>query len=286
MTTSTLDHTHPASASASLPIPSAWHPDSRDSIRGESSGIEALDLQARLLAGACRTAARTPAEGPLLQQLARNGKLLVEAYQRIASAAAEGLTLSSDAEWLLDNFYIVEDVLREVQHDLPRGYYKKLPKLVSSPLAGYPRVYALALALIAHSDSSLHDAQITRFVQAFQTVEPLTIGELWAVPTMLRLGLLENLCRLAEHMIQVWDERRRAEAWVRPLLSGERGRVSAPSAFSPGARATPHQHGLARAGGEDGPAPGGMAAPNSEWPPRPSRVLAFPRRTAISINPA
>ncbi|MGH7222269.1 MAG: GH36-type glycosyl hydrolase domain-containing protein, partial [Gemmataceae bacterium] len=218
MSTSTFEQTPAANTSASLPIPSTWHPDSRDFIRGDASGLDALDMQARLLAGACRTAARTPTEGPLLQQLARNGRILVEAYRRIAATAAEGLTLSSDAEWLLDNFYIVEEVLREVRHDLPRGYYKKLPKLVNSTLAGYPRVYALALALIAHSDSSLDDAHIARFVQSFQTVAPLTIGELWAVPTMLRLGLLENLCRLSQHMLHVWDERRRAEAWVRPFL--------------------------------------------------------------------
>ncbi len=219
MSTFTLEQAAPSSSPSSpQPIPSAWHPDSRDSIRGESCGFEALDLQARLLAGACRTAPRTPTEGPLLQQLARNGRLLVEAYRRIAEAAGRNATLTPDAEWLLDNFYIVEEVLREVRHDLPRGYYKKLPKLTGSSLAGYPRVYALALALIAHTDSNLDEAHITYFVQAFQTVAPLTIGELWAVPTMLRLGLIENLCRLSEHMRRVWDERRRAESWVEPLL--------------------------------------------------------------------
>ncbi|HEY7426134.1 MAG TPA: glucoamylase family protein [Gemmataceae bacterium] len=174
-------------------------------------------MQARLLAGACQTAARTATEGPLLQQLARNGRLLVEAYRKIAEAA-QNLTLTPDAEWLLDNFYIVEEVLREIRHDLPRGYYQKLPKLAGTPLAGYPRVYALALALIAHTDSNLDDALIARFVQAFQTVVPLTIGEVWAVPTMLRLGLIENLRRMSEHMLRVWAERRRAEAWVEPLL--------------------------------------------------------------------
>ncbi len=157
----------------------------------------------------------------MLQQLARNGRLLVEAYHRIAAAAAESRTLAPDAEWLLDNFYIVEEVLREVRQDLPRGYYKKLPKLANSALAGYPRVYALALALIAHTDSNLDDAHITHFVQAFQTLAPLTIGELWAVPTMLRLGLLENLGRMSEHMLRVWEERRRAEAWAQAVLSSE-----------------------------------------------------------------
>jgi cyclic beta-1,2-glucan synthetase len=188
-------------------------------------------MHARLLAGACRTTRRAHTEGPLLQQLARNGRLLLETYRRIAAAAGQNLTLTPDAEWLLDNFYIVEEVLREVRHDLPRGYYRELPKLAGTPLVGYPRVYALALALIAQTDSNLDDAHITRFVQAFQTVAPLAIGELWAVPTMLRLGLLENLGRMSEHMLRVWDERRRAEAWVDPLLrfNGEQPRNGRPA---------------------------------------------------------
>ncbi len=212
-----------ASSPSSDPIPAHWHADSRACIRGEPCGLEALEIQARVLAGACRTAERTISEGPLLQQLERNGRLLVDTYRRIAAAAAQsaGARLTSDAEWLLDNFYIVEDVLREVRRDLPHGYYKKLPKLANSALAGYPRVYALALALIAHTDSNLDEAHIARFVQAFQTVAPLTIGELWAVPTMLRLGLLENLGRLSEQMLRVWDDRRRAEEWVNSILNSE-----------------------------------------------------------------
>ncbi|MHB1423233.1 MAG: GH36-type glycosyl hydrolase domain-containing protein [Gemmataceae bacterium] len=234
MNTKTLEQTAPSSP-PSHPISSSWHPDNRDSIRGESGGFDALDMQARLLARACHTTSRTPSEGPLLQRLARNGRVLMHAYHRIAASAGtagkNGETiglLTPDAEWLLDNFYIVEEVLREVRLDLPRGYYRKLPKLAGSTLAGYPRVYALALALIAHTDSNLDDAHIARFVQAFQTAAPLTIGELWAVPTMLRLGLLENLCRLSEQMSHVWDERRRAEAWVQTVVSSEWRDGSAP----------------------------------------------------------
>src|SRR5207253_9134520 len=100
-------------------------------------------------------------------------------------------------------------------------------KLSSPPLAGYPRVYALALALVAHSDSELDEARITRFVRAFQEVVPLTIGELWALPTMLRLVLLENLRRLAERMVWGWEERRRAERWADDVLAGARVRVPA-----------------------------------------------------------
>ena len=82
------------------------------------------------------------------------------------------------------------------------------------PLVGYPRVYALALTLAAHCDSELDEARIARFVRAFQQIVPLTIGELWALPTMLRLVLIENLRRLAERMIWGREERRRGGPWA------------------------------------------------------------------------
>src|SRR5262249_32886820 len=140
------------------------------------------------------------------------------AYQRITAAARREEAITTDAEWLLDNYHIVAETLREVRHDLPRGYYKELPKLADGPFAGFPRVYALALELIAHTDSCLDENNITRFVQAYQKVTPLTIGELWAVPIMLRLGLLENLRRLSRQMLSAWDDRSVAEVWKDHLV--------------------------------------------------------------------
>src|SRR5262249_21361142 len=148
--------------------------------------------------------------GVLLRRFRHNGRLLARAHRHIAASARAGLPLTPDAEWLLDNYYIVQDVLLEVRQDLPRGYYRELPKLARGPLAGQPRTYALAVGLVAHTDSSLSEGHVTRFVRAYQAVAPLTIGELWAVPTMLRLALLENLRRLSAQMLRAWAERQRA----------------------------------------------------------------------------
>jgi len=125
-----------------------------------------------------------------------------------------------DAEWLLDNFFVIEDVLREVKTDLPRGYANELPVASSGAWAGLPRVYGIAVVLVSHTDSHLDDAQVLRFVRAYQEAAPLTTGELWAVPTMLRLALLENLRRLAGQMLFTRSERARAVAWVRRAATG------------------------------------------------------------------
>jgi cyclic beta-1,2-glucan synthetase len=198
------------------PAPSSFAADPTRPLQGDLYGLANLEVHARRLAEACRTTG-TGRGDHLLRRFVRNGAELTQAYRHIAASAARGEPISPDAEWLLDNFHIIEETLREVRHDLPRGYSNQLPKLMAGPLTGLPRVYLLAMELIAHTDSSLDENRITRFVQAWQPVAPLTIGEVWAVPTMLRLGLIENLCALARQMVQTWDARRKGEAWAQRL---------------------------------------------------------------------
>ena len=114
--------------------------------------------------------------------------------------AARRQRLSREAEWLFDNYHIIEDALREIRTDLPRGFYDQLPKLAAGPLAGWPRVYWLAVEVVAHTDSALEEPILSSFLSSYQEVRPLTIGELWAVPIMLRLVLVENLSRIARDL--------------------------------------------------------------------------------------
>jgi cyclic beta-1,2-glucan synthetase len=187
-------------------------------IRAELYGLDRLEGLAQRLASAAVVDSEVHGGDLLLGRFADNGEVLVKTHRRIVGEVDRPEGRGIDAEWLADNFHIVEEVLREIKQDLPSGYYSELPKLAVGGVRGYPRVYTLALSLVAHTDSELDEARISRFVQSFQSVAPLTIGELWAVPTMLRLVLVENLRRLAERMVRNWDESRLADAWVRDNL--------------------------------------------------------------------
>ena len=190
-----------------------------DPIRAELYGLEHLQTHARQLAQSSEIIPKTTAGHPLLRRFVQNGRRLVAAHAWISALTRRQESITPDAEWLLDNFHIVEDTLREIRVDLPHGYYRKLPKLAHGLFVGYPRVYTLALELIAHTDSSLDETNITRFVQAYQTVSPLAIGELWAVPIMLRLSLVENLRRLSDQMIEAWTHRHEAQSCCEHLVS-------------------------------------------------------------------
>lgn len=181
--------------------------------RSHVLGSDHLAELARAVAGQWPAAVR-PGAHSLLRRLRDNERILTAARAEAAAAADAREPLTPDAEWLLDNFFIIEEVLREVRKDLPHGYYDELPVVTVGPWSGMPRIYALAVALITHTDSHLEDGAILRFVQAFQQVAPLTTGELWAIPTMLRLALLENLRRLAAQMLAARGEARKASGWV------------------------------------------------------------------------
>jgi cyclic beta-1,2-glucan synthetase len=167
-------------------------------IRAELFSIERLEQHAESLAAAQQIAPHPKRGRPLAKRLSDNSRILTETYRVIGQANSAHRPITPAAEWLLDNFHIVDEQIREIKSDLPPGYYRKLPKLADGPLQGYPRVFGVVWALIAHTDSALDIQKLTRFVEAYQRVRPLTIGELWALAITLRITLVENLRRLAE----------------------------------------------------------------------------------------
>ena len=172
-------------------------------IRADLFGIERLEHHAISLAAAQTVQSGRPRRvANLLHRVKDNGRVLLGAYRSGAQTLDSGQSITPAAEWLLDNFHIVEQQLRQSEDDLPPGYYRHLPKIADGPLAGYPRVLGLAWAFVSHSDSLIAQTALQRFVLAYQTVEPLTIGELWAVAITLRIVLIENMRRLAVQMPQ------------------------------------------------------------------------------------
>jgi cyclic beta-1,2-glucan synthetase len=174
--------------------------DNHEPIREELFSVERLEEHARSLALAQIVSSRTTKGQPLARRLADNGAVLLEAYRAIVKAINEGRAITPAAEWLLDNYHLVEKQIRELRSDLPPGYYRQLPKLASGPFAGYPRVFGMTWAFVAHTDSRFDSEMLVRYVRAYQEVQPLTIGELWAVSITLRIVLVENLARLARQI--------------------------------------------------------------------------------------
>jgi len=181
-------------------------------IREEMFGPERLAHHAESLARSQSIAARPRRVLNLTVRLKQNAAVLLAAYRYNGAALLTGQPVPLAAQWLLDNYHLVEEQLTQIASDLPPGYYRKLPKVASGPFAGYPRVLELAWAYVAHTDSLISGQVLRRFVDAYQSVQPLTIAELWAVAITLRIVLVENMRRLAVQITDAHTQRIAADA--------------------------------------------------------------------------
>jgi len=200
----------------------------QEPIREELWGVERLEQHAAGLAASQRVRPGRIGDRRLTPRVWRNGRVLLESYRLIAASIREERAMTPGAEWLVDNFHLVEEQLREIREDLPASFYRQLPKLAEGPWRGYPRVWALAYDFVAHTDSRFDEEALRRFVRAYQREQALTIGELWAVAISLRVVLVENLRRLAERMVRARAAREQAEALADRLLGGGREDPTAP----------------------------------------------------------
>jgi cyclic beta-1,2-glucan synthetase len=187
-------------------------------LRSELFSIEQLKRHAVTLAGKHRIDPR-PGPDRLLPRLADNARVLLAAYDVVTAAATPGQRIVPAEAWLLDNFYLIEQQITLARRHLPRGYSRQLPRLADGTSAGFPRIYDLALELISHMDGRVDSDNATQFVAAYQTAEPLKLGELWAFPIMLQLALLENLRRVGLRIARRREERDAAIVWADRMLA-------------------------------------------------------------------
>ncbi|MCD9029379.1 cyclic beta 1-2 glucan synthetase [Luteimonas sp. BDR2-5] len=153
----------------------------------------------------------------LLARLGDNAALLDDARTFLAAMVRDDVRIAPAGEWLLDNFHLVEEQVRLARRHLPKGYSRELPALSQGPSAGLPRVYDLAMEAVAHGDGQVDATTLRRFVAAYQSVTPLTLGELWAIPIMLRLAVIENLRRMAVRVMRDGRDHRLARRWAERL---------------------------------------------------------------------
>jgi len=199
-------------------------------IRAELFSVERLEQHAESLAAADAVAEKPGRVHSLTPRVTDNGRVLLESYRVLSKAVKQETAITPAAEWLIDNFFIVEEQLREIHDDLPTGFYRRLPKLTTGPFQGYPRVFGVAWAFVAHTDSRLDLEVLRRFVRAYQRLQPLTIGELWALPITLRIVLIENLRRLVERIVHSRAAREQADELADQLLASN-GDAGPPSAL-------------------------------------------------------
>lgn len=185
--------------------------------RSELFTEEQLERYAITLAKS-HTEVRENTAEQLLKRLAENEDILMDVHGMLTQSVKQNNRVIPAGEWLLDNFYLIEEQIYLAKKHLPKGYSKGLPQLLHGDYAGYPRVYAIAVEIISHTDGRVTLGNLTGFINSYQSVTSLQLGELWAVPIMLRLALIENLRRIAIQIAIDIESKNHANYWVDEMM--------------------------------------------------------------------
>ena len=191
--------------------------DAEPPLRSELFSADQMERHGRALAASHQlTSAR--GRDQLLGRLMENERVLIGACKLLMAAVKANRRVTPAGEWLLDNFYLIEEQIRTARRHFPKRYSRELPLLAGGPSAGLPRVYDIALEAISHGDGRVDPESLNRFVAAYQKVEDLRLGELWAIPIMLRLALIENLRRIGARVAAGMLDRNQADAWADQMI--------------------------------------------------------------------
>jgi cyclic beta-1,2-glucan synthetase len=190
---------------------------SEEPLRAELFTSYQMEQHGKTLAGIHKLSAKR-GQDQLLGRLADNEKVLLEVRAMVPETINASYQMTPAGEWLIDNFYLIEEQIRTAKRHLPKGYSENLPQLANGPSAGLSRVYDIALQIISHSDGRIDVESLSGFVKAYQTIIQLQLGELWAIPIMLRLALIENLRRVSAMIAIDRIDRDLADYWAQRMI--------------------------------------------------------------------
>ena len=155
----------------------------------------------------------------LMKSLDKSYEEILKAYEYIDKEAKYKSEIVPAAEWMLDNLYLIEKEYKDIKHNMPASYYKGLPVIKKGILKGYPRAYYLAVELVSHTDGRVDENTIETFINAYQKNNMLAMGELWALPIMIRIALIQNISKIASNIIYAQEEKKRGDSLAEKLIN-------------------------------------------------------------------
>ena len=194
-----------------------YEPNDQTPLRAELFSADQMEQHGRALAGR-HVLGKFNTQNRLLKRLDENQQVLLDTRGLLTNAIKDKQPITPAGEWLLDNFYLIEEQIRTAKQHLPNAYSRELPRLAKGPSQSLPRVYDLALEAISHGEGRVDSESLLRFVASYQTITPLTLGELWAFPIMLRLALIENLRRLGTRITDARIHVNQAQKWADQMM--------------------------------------------------------------------
>ncbi len=181
---------------------------------------EELEVHAKKVAVEHSIGKKNPVKWPVPRMMDNYG-FIHSVYKSLNEDIQKKRAIPPASEWLLDNFYIIEEQVKSINRDLLKKEYSKLPVLKCGTLKGYPRIHAVAVDLVAHTDGQLDENIIHNYLKAYQSHTILMDSEIWALPTLIRLSLIENIRSICEKIRDTQAQWAQADEIIDSWLNNE-----------------------------------------------------------------
>ena len=156
-----------------------------------------------------------------IPHMLENFKVIQKVYNILNEHVKLGISIHPAGEWLLDNLYIIEQTVKQIEKELTLKKYTNFVGIANGQYKGFARVYVLAGEIVAYTDNKIEREQIERCLEEYQTKKTLSMEEIWNIGIFLQLAIIENIREIAEKIYNVQMQKYRAENIVERLVENK-----------------------------------------------------------------
>lgn len=164
---------------------------------------------------------RRSRKGVLIRKLNRSYGRILKGYEYFDREIRNKREIPAASEWLLDNLYLIEKEYKDIKHNMSGICCRNLPVISNGAFKGLPRVYYLGTKIIDKIDGRINEDALVSYIREYEKKAVLTSAELWALPTMFRMAVIQNISKITESIVFSQTEKTKADKYGDDIINSE-----------------------------------------------------------------
>lgn len=153
-----------------------------------------------------------------IERIDENYMFIEKTYNLLNEHIKKNIEIHPAGEWLLDNFYIIEETVKKIKKEMPLKKYKELPGIANGLYEGFARIYLIAAEIVAYTDNKLDDETLKLALLAYQRQKNLNMEEIWNLWVFLEIAIIENIHSVCEKIMLTQTQKYKVESIIERLV--------------------------------------------------------------------
>ena len=156
-----------------------------------------------------------------IPQMIENFRVIQEVYNTLNEHLKLGISIHPAGEWLLDNLYIIEQTVKQIEKELSLKKYTNFVGISNGRYKGFARIYVLAAEIVAYTDNKIERISLENELKSYQTKKTLSMEEIWNIGIFLQIAIIENIREICEKIYSVQMQKYKAENIAERLIENK-----------------------------------------------------------------